>query len=150
MSEKLAKEAGALFYTMPSELRPDEQIDERLRLAVVYLNSSNWIWTAESCQGHPEEPDLYAPWGHNAEPYLRLVMRGGHLARAVGTLLKTAHDDDSEAIGAPQMKLRTRFLRNGWIELLVYVSAHNVATRNRGCLALERFAFAVGNAREVL
>jgi hypothetical protein len=120
-----------------------EQIDLLLRVAVAAINSSGWVWTAESCQGHPDESDLYAAWGHNTQPYLRLVCRAQDLGDAVAALLAEAGDEDDKAIGTPEMRLRTRPLRDGWMELQVYVSAHNVATRNRGCQAFERFGFAI-------
>lgn len=141
--EKLAQAAGALFYTLPSELKVNEAIDPLLRVAVAAINSSGWIWTAESCQGHPDDADLHSAWGHNTNPYLRLVCRAELLGDAVATMLAEAGDEESAMIGAPELRLRTRALRDGWIEIQVYVTAHNVATRNRGCQALERFGFAI-------
>ena len=142
-----AKEAGALFYVLPNELKVNEQVDPLLRFAVAAINSSGWIWTAESCQGHPDETEINPPWGHNTDPYLRMVCRAGYLGPAVAGLLNEARDDSDKLIGAPQMKLRTRELRDGWVELQVYVEARNVAQRNRGCQALERFAFHVQRHR---
>lgn len=142
-----AQAAGALFYTLPSELKVNEQIDPLLRVAVAAINSSGWIWTAESCQGHPDEAEISAPWGHNTQPYLRLVCRDLRLGDVVATLLTEARDESDRLIGAPRMILGTRELKDGWTELQVYVEAHNVATRNRGCQALERFGFAVQRSR---
>lgn len=142
-TQEQANAAGALFYILPSELKP-EDVDLLLRLAVAAINSSGWIWTAESCQGHPDETDLHAPWGHNCEPYLRLVMRAEDLGDAVHALLAEAHDEESLMIGPVQVKLHTRPLKDGWLEMVVYVVAHNAAQRNRGCQALERFGFAIG------
>lgn len=141
--EQRAAEAGALFYTLPSELKVSEQIDPLLRVAVATINSCGWIWTAESCQGHPDETDLRAPWGFSTDPYLRMVTRSDHLGLAVTTLLREAHDGDSMSHGPVGMKLYTRDLKDGWVEFQVYVEARNAAQRNRGCLALERFGFAV-------
>ncbi len=138
-----AEAAGALFYTLPRDLKVNEQIDPLLRLAVAAINSSGWIWTAESCQGHPDETEVNAPWGHNTKPYLRLVCRDRYLGHAVAVMLREARDESDKLIGAPGLVLRTRELRDAWVELQVYVEAHNVATRNRGCQALERFGFAV-------
>jgi hypothetical protein len=143
--EQLARNAGALFYTMPSELKPD-QIDPLLRDAVAAINSSGWVWTAESCQGHPEEDDIFAPWGHNTRPYLRLISRADDVGDVVATLLAEAGDENTQMIGAPEMCIRSRPLANGWSELQVYVTAHNVATRNRGCQAFGRFGAAIKGA----
>lgn len=138
-----AQAAGALFYTLPGDLNVNEQIDPLLRVAVAAINSSGWIWTAESCQGHPDETEVNAPWGFQIKPYLRMVCRGSHIGDASALLLEAARDDDVIATyGPPAMELYTRELRDGWMELKVYVGAHNVATRNRGCHALERFGFA--------
>lgn len=147
LTERDAQKAGALFYVLPSELKP-EMVDPLLRSAVAAINSSGWIWTAESCQGHPDESDAFAPWGHNTRPYLRLVCRAEDVGDAVAALLAEAGDDESVMIGSPEMCLRSRALRDGWAELQVYVTAHNVATRNRGCLALERFGLAIGATHE--
>lgn len=141
-----AQAAGALFYCMPADLKP-EMIDPLLRLACQLINSSGWVWTAECCQGHPDETDLHSPWGHNVEPYVRLVMRAQNLGDAVHALLAEAHDEDSSTMAPPRMKLHTRPLKDGWMELSVYVVAHNVATRNRGCQALERFGMAISAPR---
>lgn len=146
LTEQSAQDAGALFYVLPSDLTP-EAIDPLLRLAVTLINSSGWVWTAECCQGHPDETDLHAPWGHNASPYVRLVCCTEDLGDVVTTLLAEAHDEESQWMAAAQMKLHTRPLKNGWMELMVYVVAHNSATRNRGCQALERFGAAVSSKR---
>lgn len=144
--EQAAKEAGALFYIMPSELTADA-IDPLLRLAVTLINSSGIAWTAECCQGHPDETDLHAPWGHNVEPYIRMVCCVEDLGTVVTTLLAEAHDSESLIMAPVQMKLHTRPLKNGWTELIVYAVARNSATRNRGCQALERFGAALSAKR---
>lgn len=144
--DQLAQAAGALFYTLPSELK-QEQIDPLLRDAVTAINSSGWVWTAESCQGHPDEPDIHAPWGHNTRPYLRLVCRAEDVGDVAATLLAEAGDEESRMIGAPEMCMRSRPLRDGWMELQVYVTAHNVASRDRGCQAFERFGVAIKGGR---
>lgn len=143
LMEESARKAGALFYTLPSELNIDEQIDPLLRAAVRAINRSGLVWTAECCQGHPDETDLHAPWGFSVEPYLRMVSLKIHLAWAVETLLEAAHDDDDASLGPVGMRLYTRPLKDGWVEFKVYATATNAATRNRGCRALERFGFAV-------
>lgn len=140
--EKLAADAGALFYTLPSELKVSEQIDTLLQVAVSAINSCGWIWTAESCQGHPDETDFLSPWGFNIEPYLRTVLRTKHLGRAVELLLDAAHDGNSFSHGPVGMRLYTRELKDGWTEFKVYAQAVNAAQRNRGCLAFERWGFA--------
>ncbi len=111
--ELKAQAAGALFYTLPSELNVNEQIDPLLRTAVAAINSSGWIWTAESCQGHPDETEVAAPWGHNVRPYLRLVCRDRHLGAACSELLTQARDEKDTLIGAPGIILRTRELKDG-------------------------------------
>lgn len=133
--EKAAQEAGACFYTMPSELKVNEQIDPLLRTAVAAINSSGWIFTGESCQGHPDEADLTAPWGFQIEPYLLMVCPSGRVGAAVTLMPEAARDDAGiELMGPAGLKFYTRALKDGWMELKVYVEARNVAGRNRGCL----------------
>lgn len=140
--EKAAQEAGAGFYTLPSELKVNEQIDPLLRTAVAAINASGWIFTCESCQGHPDETELMAPWGFQIEPYLRLTCPAGRVGVAVELMLEAARDDTGiELMGPAGLKLYTRALKNNWMELKVYVEARNVAGRNRGCQLLERFGF---------
>lgn len=142
-TESKAQAAGACFYTLPSELK-DEQIDPLLRRAVAAINSSGWIFTGESCQGHPDEADLTAPWGFQIEPYLRMVCLGAHVGLAVSLMLEAARDDTGvELMGPAGLKFYTRALKDNWMELKVYVEARNVAGRNRGCLALERFGLRI-------
>lgn len=141
--EEQAQAAGALFYTAPSALDIEGQIDPLLRAAVRAVNRSGWVWTAECCQGHPDEQDLHAPWGFNVEPYVRMVCQKIHLAYAVELLLEAAHDGNDRIHGPVGMRLYTRPLKDGWMEFKVYATATNVATRNRGCFAIERFGFAV-------
>ena len=114
--EQQAAAAGALFYTLPSELKISEQIDPLLRAAIDAINKSGWIWTAESCQGHPDETDLHAPWGFSTDPYLRMVTRRDNLGLAVTVLLQEAHDENSITHGPVGAKLYTRDLNDGWIE----------------------------------
>lgn len=142
MSEREAAAAGALFYTLPSELKIDEQIDPHLRLAVHAINTCGWIWTAESCQGHPDEEDFLAPWGFSVKPYLRTVLRTKHLGKALELLTAEAHDGNSFSHGPVGMTVYTRELKDGWTELKVYAEAVNAAHRNRGCLAFERWGLA--------
>ena len=140
MSEVEAKEAGALFYVMPSELNIAEQVDPLLRGAVSAINESGWAYTAESCQGHPDETDIAAAWGHNVQPFIRMALRLLHLGPVSALLLRAGLEaEDARIMGPVRFTLHLRELRNRWVELIVYAEAHNVATRNRGCKALERF-----------
>lgn len=140
--------AKVIFYTRPEELR-DEQIDPLLRDVVKTINSSNWVWTGESCQGHPDAASLSdTGWTHNTEPYLRLICARADLGRMLALLVDasaaTQEDmDDHGIFSAAQLRL----FRSGddpeWAETMVYVLARNVMDRDFGCRVLMRFAQAV-------
>jgi hypothetical protein len=117
------------WYALPQELII-ENIDPLMRVIVAEINASGWVWTAESCQGHPDaiEP---TGWDHNTSPYLRLVVHTDDL----GELLKCLAD----ATRGMVIDLHT-VERGPWLEVLVYVKAINTIQRNTGLVALQRFA----------
>lgn len=132
-----AKQAGALFYTMPDDLR-DEQIDPLIRHAVRTINASGWVWTAESCQGHPDESENM-PWGFNVKPMLRLVVRAERLGDMLSLMARSAKDPDDN-LRTAVFEVISHPLRDGWFSVLVYAHAHNVFSRNKGIAFFERFA----------
>lgn len=142
-----AKEHGAIFYTLPEDLNPD-QLDPLLREAVLNINLSGFCWTAESCQGHPEAavPGDTA-WGHNVEPYLRLVCHDsceGDILIALMRACDPQGEDELRAIEAgyehPQAARLYRYQRGEYAEIMVYLKAHNVMGRNGGIEVFRRFS----------
>lgn len=148
-SPEAAREAGAIFYSLPSELT-DEMIDPLLRKAVRRINESNWIWTAESCQGHPEEA-RHHPWAGNVRPFLRLVVHGSGLAEMMAKLVLAmryipAYEgaDGKTYYQTPEslsFKVFPWPTPNGdYEQVLIYIEADSAYGRNLGIAAFERFA----------
>jgi len=131
-------EAGVHFYDDPENLAP-EQVDPLLRDAVARINRSGWVWTAESCQGHPDETGYV--WAGNTSPMLRLVCRTPEVGRMLGALHEASTgfvDED----GLPRyfsLRVHPQTLQ-GWAEVLVYVEARTVSERDLGIAVLDRLA----------
>lgn len=138
---------GALFYTLPEELLRD-QIDPLLRDVVFEINRSAWVWTAESCQGHPDADHSY-PWAMNTRPMLRLVCEKKNFGRMLECLLEATVFED-EGLNKVNV-LDICECRNwgpnykhvsdpGFREVIVYVRAVTVYERNLGIECYKRFA----------
>lgn len=149
-----AREAGVVFYDLPADLSSD-QIDPLMRPIVEQINKSGFCWTAESCQGHPDATE-HPPWAGNTEPMLRLVCRREDMGRVLSTLVDAAEIVPAEEFEAdygyssaqairifPHTNPKPRTL--GWAELLVYLPAACVWSRNRGIRVLQRFADLLGD-----
>lgn len=149
-----ANDAGCIFYSDPATLTPG-MIDPLLRDAVAKINASGWVWTAESCQGHPDFGlvDVHTAWEHNTRPMLRLVCRADHAGSMLVALTRSACDPITDVLTPieeetdlrlsryPQgLELWPNERRNGWYEVLAYFQAGNVAMRDLGCLRFARFA----------
>lgn len=145
-----AKSAGCIFYTIPSELVP-EQIDPLIRNAVFKINESGWVWTGESCQGHPDCEEELTPWGLNIDPFLRLICRTENLGRMMVLLIESMryidkHGMDS-AMGFKCYPTRKNTYpaphivdQDKWTELMVYLYGRNVSERNRSIKCFEKFS----------
>ena len=136
-----ANDSGCIFYKDPATLR-DEQIDPLLRDAVRRINRSGWLWTAESCQGHPDADDA---WAGNTRPMLRLVCRSEDRPRMMDALCQALADYNDDKLGEAYGKVLSIAVwpyerRNGWFEALVYIPAAVAGERNAGCRCYERFA----------
>lgn len=130
------------FYENPSRLDP-EKVDPLIRKAVLRINESGWVWTAESCQGHPDAAD-FEPWANNTRPFLRLVTRRGNIGLMLGMLYEKAYrtpegrDDYKEPLTVTVY--RSFAITGDWAEVLVYIEAATAWDRNNGIAAFERFA----------
>jgi len=150
MSESIPaqlQQRGALFYTLPEELVP-EQIDPLLRDAVSLINKSGWVWTAESCQGHPDADHAY-PWAMNTRPMLRLVCEKANFGRMLAQLVEasTFEDDGLSRVNVLEIcecrnwgPCYTQRSDPGFREVVVYVRARTVYERNLGIECYQRFA----------
>jgi hypothetical protein len=142
-----AHEQGAIFYKLPADLTPDD-IDPLLRDVVRVINASGWLWTAESCQGHPDAASLAdTGWPHNTDPFLRLVCHQDDEARFLLALVRNLNPSP-ESIGRGWPSLQGarlyREARGEYAETMVYLPARNAMERDAGVAAFMRFAAAVG------
>lgn len=113
ISDELYRHAvasGVTFYDHPDKLRED-QVDPLIWKAVRRINQSNWVWTAESCQGHPDATSH--AWAWNVRPMLRLVTtqpNQGQLFRYLYTAMLAENLDDGSPAGAIYEKAYQSFL----------------------------------------
>jgi len=143
-----ARAAGVTFYELPSELDL-EAVDPLIRRAVATINNSGWVYTAESCQGHPDSTQ--PQWADNTDPMLRLVCRAEDEGRLWSALLQACRSmevrpDDEEGVtlwGRPGTTPLKVYVDNrgrpDWCETLVYVPASTAYYRDRGIETFERF-----------
>lgn len=141
------KAAGACFYALPEDLKPG-YIDPLIRDAVFAINASGWVWTGESCQGHPDATEPRG-WEHNIEPMLRLITTAEDYALMLQLLTDACwrpieEQDEFMAHYPLGLSLYPQF-RDGWSiapyrEVLVYVKARQTIERNAGLRLFERFA----------
>lgn len=133
-----ANDAGCIFYDDPATLR-DEQIDPLLRTAVRRINQSGWIWTAESCQGHPDAEEA---WAGNTRPMLRLVTRIENRPRMMEALMQAFSESNNwdELPTVRSIAVWPYERRDGWFEALCYIPATIAGERDLGCKCYERFA----------
>jgi hypothetical protein len=137
-----ARNAGVVFYELPEYLI-DERVDRLILPAVKAINSSGWVWTCESCQGHPDATDGLS-WAGNTDPFLRLACASENFGDMLADLMRSMHFGLTHE--SPERPLAVRLYhtpRNGFDELLVYITATTVFARNAGIAAFERFAGAI-------
>ncbi len=138
-----AYKAGIIFYDLPDALQP-ENIDPLIWPAVKRINESGWVWTAESCQGHPDATE-YGAWANNVRPMLRLVCHRVDTGKMLSLLLeavKQPPDSGLDGLHFFKVELWPQPRRTpDWTEILVYISpVHTVFDRDQGIKAVERFA----------
>lgn len=118
------------FYALPQSI-DYSRIDVLMQPILRLINQSGWVWTAECCQGHPDATEPRG-WDFNTNPYLRLVVEDGvDLESLLGMLVATCRGHVIE--------LHT-VEKGPWVEVLIYIRAHNVFQRNAGIKSLTKFA----------
>lgn len=159
---ELAKRAGMCFYNLPQDLIP-EQIDPLIRKAVFRINESGWIWTGESCQGHPDCEEELTPWGLNVHPFLRLICRAENIGKMFSLLISAMRYMDKYGMDSVMgfkvypCRKNTAYPSENivdndkWEEVMIYLNGTNVAERNRSISCFEKFAELVNdiNPKEV-
>ena len=140
--EREAQEAGAGFYHPPSLLDYQTQIDPLLQEACARVNSSDWLWTAETCQGHPDYDgvNIHTAWDHQTGPYFRVVLRDQYVGLCFALLYKAAVEEKLQDAFPLGVEFYARRLRSTWNSFPILIRAHNVKTRDRACQMLTHFA----------
>jgi hypothetical protein len=154
MTPQEMKDKKACFYTLPQELTKD-QVDPLIQKAVFRINESGWVWTAESCQGHPDA-DCPFHWAHNTSPMLRLICDVEHFGRMLQLLLEasTWEMDHLQQVHTFEItlcknwgELMTQQTDPGFREVLVSIRASTVWERNKGLDCFCRFAESVNDKK---
>lgn len=156
----IKEKSGCGFYECPSELdlrTVDPLMAEPIRL----LNATGWVWTAESCQGHPDS-EVGRAWASNNSPMLRLVTREHNVGKLLKLLFmankmvteKTSRfeevlPEETNICGAVALKVYPCEAPEGWCEMIVFVPADNVFYRNVGIRVFEKFGHLCCKANEV-
>lgn len=135
--------AGCAPYGDPEALTPD-MVDPAIWPAVKAINESGWLWTGESCQGHPDA-EYSMVWAGNVRPYLRLMLRTEHEARLMPVLLDASELVHDESMGSdqsaipyfPSWSMSVHSREKGWTCVYLYVKAGTAYERDMGCRFLE-------------
>ena len=139
---KEAKEHGILFYELPEKLN-DTSVDPLILPVVKSINASGWVWTAESCQGHPDLTNRQdSAWGGPA-PMLRLVCHRENFGRMMSCMfhaLDEARDGGRRSFPVG-VQVYLNEIKGDYISVLVYIDqVKNACDRNDGLLMLSLFS----------
>lgn len=150
---KAAIASGALFYSPPDAM--EASVDPLIRPICEAINQSEWVWTAESCQGHPDSTEPRS-WHRNTAPFLRLVTHRDSLGRMLAALMEAQvaverrKNEETRTTGELHI-LETKAMRvipsdrpsEGWTETLIYIDAVNVYERDQAIEVWAEFSEAV-------
>lgn len=98
--------------------RYQRELDRKIRESVLLVNTSKWVWTAESCQGHPKNRRGSAGYiGWSQVPMMRFVCRSAD----VGDLLTLVYKELK--IGEENILIYKHEPAHavGWTEFRMYV-----------------------------
>lgn len=130
--DDVVKQSGALFYSPPDKM--DQWVDPLMRPICEAINKSGWVWTAESCQGHPDATTS-GTWGENTNPMIRLVTKQPGkmlecLCRAFGLAKGRTERADIFEIHGFRMYPSGR-PNPEWNEVLIYIDAKTIYQRDQ-------------------
>lgn len=130
------------IYKQPHEISLAD-LDPLIGPVVIHINQSNWVWTVESCQGHPDSEK--PAWANNARPMLRLLCRHEdqgalcfHLLESVWWYMNKYPDYHHGLEIIPTGRAKAGDVV--WAESLVYLQARIAYERNIGIEILDQFA----------
>jgi hypothetical protein len=144
-----ARKAGCIFYEMPWKIDP-KQIDPLILPVVTRINESGFVWTGESCQGHPDSKECGA-WASNTRPMLRLITWDENVGRLCSDLISAyqlLHDETMRSLMTDSPKtwevgaieIYPQPLHGGWTELLIYLWTATAYQRDQGIEVLKKFS----------
>ena len=149
-SLEAAVKSGAMFYSPPDKM--DEWVDDLMRPICESINKSEWVWTAESCAGHPEADEAGA-WFHNTHPFIRLVTHKSNEGRVMELMFKAMHQVDKDMQENTRKYKELQLLESRmievipsarpkpeWSELIIRLNAVNVYQRNQALEVWKQFA----------
>jgi hypothetical protein len=140
---RAAQTVGVIIYDSPDTLRY-ETLDEPIREACRLINASGWVFTAESCSGHPDATNRFT-WGFN-EPYLRLTCESRRMGELLDLLSRAAgefQDDDQMAISFG-LKLWRYPDKGIFSQVGVYIVARTIWERDAAMRIFENFGRMLG------
>jgi hypothetical protein len=140
-SADAARAAGAGFYEMPDQINV-ALVDELIRPVVARINQSGWVWTGESCQGHPDATH-HSPWAGNTRPMLRLITHQNQYGNMLDFLLRATHYEEDGLRRVCGLDVWEHERKGAYCEVLVYVKASTVYERDLGIACFARFAKAI-------
>jgi hypothetical protein len=121
-----------------------EYVDELILPVCKRICESGWAWTAESCQGHPDDNGDVGPWANNTKPMLRFVCANEHIGHLMSLLLQALGELSDVSQPTP---LQSPGGFEAWptrgdthTAVLVYLPAVTVGQRNAGIRVYERVA----------
>lgn len=131
------------WYSHPERLDEiKEQLDPLIYEICLEINRSGWLWTAESCAGHPDSTE-FCTWASNVRPMLRLVCQAADVPLMMDCLLTAMFVPDSDEFPDDRpvsFECHPISLEKGWCEVLIYLAAQTAYERNRGLAAFSRLA----------
>lgn len=138
-----AKAAGILFYDLPEGLDYG-RLDPLIREVCRDINRSGWVWTGESCQGHPDATYPMV-WAGNVRPMLRLIVRQADYGSMLNLLLAACAggygDPGDRFEGLPVgLELYEAERKGGWVSLLCYGRASTAWERDHAIACYAKFA----------
>lgn len=133
--------SGICTYDRPDHINI-ELVDELIRPVVVRINQSGWVWTGESCQGHPDATHAMA-WAGNTRPMLRLIAHQERYGEMLNLLLGATHYEEDGLKRTVGLDMWEHERKGVYCEVIVYAKATTVYERNVGIECFARFAEAI-------
>lgn len=124
MNRKLKKtikeiSVGEVKYINPKKVK-SENIDTKLKSAIININKSNWCYTLWSCQGHQYEKS-------HSVPYITFLVKNKHIGiffDLIQTTLMPYGNKSYPILGNGQLLIDKGYGNNTFTTFSVYWSEH--------------------------